>query len=586
MHGDLKDFDSLSLMKAGMSRRGVIRVLGASGMALSLGGLLAACAEDDDVADGPASASAEDDAVHSDAADDEPVEESDDADAEETGESDDEAEQSDDDRPVLIVAVQGLPDSLDPHQHLSNVGTRVTYSLFDHLFERDFHASDPPGSGFGVSPMLSTDWERIDELTLEVRLRDDVLFHNGDPMTAEDIKFSFDRMLVDTPDELQGALGYVSTISEVEIVDDYTLRFTTEEPDPILENRLTSWATWIMPKAYYEEVGMEGFMQNPVGTGPYRFVELRPDDLLVFEAFDDYWGGRPTASRIEFRVIPETSGRVSAVISGEAHIATNIPPDQVGTLEDASGVGVSSIPIANCHVLVYNTYQPAIEDKRIRQAMNLGIDRELLVDTLWGGRAVLMRSHQFEEYPDELYNADRPFLPYDPEQAMELLDEAGYDGEEVTFSTHAAYYTFGQEAAQAIVEMWNEIGINASVVVREDMFAAPPEEIVVRNWSNSSFTADPDGAFWLRWGPGTAPQNSFWTPENPRFNERGEQARQTLDTEFRYAAYQEMLDIWEDEAPGTVLYIPMENYAIRDEVDWTPYSFYYMDLRPGNFSFH
>jgi hypothetical protein len=96
--------------------------------------------------------------------------------------------------------------------------------------------------------------------------------------------------------------------------------------------------------------------------------------------------------------------------------------------------------------------------------------------------------------------------------------------------------------------------------------------------------ADPEGAFWLRWGPGTATQRDWWKPENPRFNELGEQQRQTLDQQFRARAFQDALDIWEEEAPGTVLWIPIEHYAMRDFVKWTPYSFYYMDLRPDNLS--
>lgn len=582
----------LSLMRAGLTRRQLLRVLGLTSASIAATGLLAACEDAEDDGDDVGAAESDDqDEAEDDVADDsddaeEPVDESDDS-GEEADEDPDEAGNG----RAVVVGVQGLPESLDPYLHLSNVGTRVTYSLFDHLIERDFMSGDTPGAGFGLNPMLAESWERVDDLTLEFHLREDVSFHNGDHMTAEDVKFTFDRMLVDTPDELISAAAYVGTVSEVNVVDDYTVQFVTGEPDPILENRLCSWCSWILPKEYFEEVGDDEFALNPVGTGPYRFVSLSQDNELHFEAFEDYFMGAPAAAQLEFRVIPETAGRVAAIASGEVDIITNVSPDQVETLESSDGVSVSSIPLANCHVLVYNTFHPSIDDKRIRQAMNLAIDRELLVETLWGGRAVMMRSHQFEEYGD-MFNGDRPYTPYDPDRARELLEEAGYDGEEIIYFCQSDYYTNEVVAGEAIVQMWIDVGINASQQVVESMNDVSFQEMVSRTWSNSSFTADPDGAFWLRWGPDTWPRmgpanwdedQSYWDATE-EYDELGESMRQTLDQDERFEMFQQILDIWEDEAPGTVLYIPMENYAMRDDVDWQPYSFYYMDFRPHNFS--
>jgi peptide/nickel transport system substrate-binding protein len=569
--------DPNSLLRSKLDRRSMLRTI-------SLGagvGLLAACsrqASDDGEADDGSSAAA-------DPADDHEEESVEAVDDESDDEADDDpGEPETADRPELIVAVQGIPDTLDPYQHLSNVGTRVTYSLFDHLLERQFRDGDPPGTGSEIGPMLAESWERIDDLTLEMNLREDVLFHDGTPLTADDVVFTFERSLFDTPEEMLDAEGYVSTIAEIEAVDDHTVRFVTHEPDPLLEIRLTSWATWILPRDYYEEVGIEGFALEPIGTGPYRLVDLQPGNELVLEAFDDYWGGTPPVSRVTFRVIPEVSTRVAAVVSGEVHIATNIPPDQAATLEDAEDVQLQTVPLANVHLLRYNVNYPPLDDRTLRQAMNLAIDRELLVETLWSGMADVPRGHQFPEYGD-MYNPDRPVPSYDPDRASELVEESDYDGEPIVFRVSPFYYTNGVQSAEAIVEMWNAVGINAEVDVRDNPYDEGPEAIMVTNWSNSSFVADPDGALWLRWGadyPGT--QEFFWYPEDERFNELGAEARRTLDAEFRFDAYQTMLDIWEEEAPGTVLYIPHEIYGVRDGVQWTPYSFYYMDLRAENLS--
>lgn len=573
----------------GISRRHLLRAASLSVAALSAGSLLAACGSDDDSAETP---QAESNTSGASPTDEPTTASNEDATATDEDPQNDPTATAPEgagsappgDRPVLVVGVQELEPSLDPYLQLSNVGTRVAYSIFDHLLERDFPDGDPPGTGSGILPMLAEAWERIDDLTLEMTLRNDVTFHNGDPLTAEDVKFTFDRMLIDTPEEMEEPKAYVDTITEIEVVDDQTVRFITAEPDPLLEIRLTSWATWIIPKAYIEEVGADQFALSPIGTGPYSFVELRPDEILTLTANDDYFGGRPNAAGVEFRVIPETAGRVAALASGEAHIITNIAPDQVATLQGMDDVEVRSVPLANCHVLRYNTRHPVMQDKRLRQALNLGINRELLVEALWSDQAVLMRGLQFPEYGD-MYNPDRPYTPFDPELATQLLEESDYNGEIIEFRTQLAYYTLGAEVAQAIVQMWQEIGVNAEVLVLDNVYADGVENIMVTNWSNSSFTADPDGGFWLRWGEPTGTQRDFWTPEDPRFNELGEAARKTLDKEFRYDAYQEMLDIWEEEAPGTPLYIPVENYGVRTDVDWLPYSFYYMDLRPDNLRF-
>lgn len=483
----------------------------------------------------------------------------------------------------LVIGVQAVPEQLDPPQNISNVGGRVLYTMFDHPIRTDFTHGDPPGTGQNLIPMLAEKWTRVDDLTLELNLRKGVLFHNGDPMTAEDVKFSLDRLLGDkVAEELSNANLMVSTFAQIDVVDDLTLRIKTAKPDPVLEIRLSSTPCYILPKAYFEKVGVDGFAQKPIGTGPYKFVELRPDDALVLEAFEDYWGGKPPVSRVTFRVIPETATRVTALAGNEVQIIVNVPPDQVPTLESTEGVKIAQVPRANFNVLTYNTKNPVLKDKRIRQALNLGIDRQLLVDALWGGMAFVTQGLQVDNWGKDYINPDRPKTPYDPDKAKQLLKDAGYNGEKILYTTPTNYYTLGAETGQAVVSMWQDLGINAEFENREDAFAAPLEEIMVRAWSNGTFPFDPDGCFWRIWGEGSSPQQTLWTPENPRFNELGNAARQTLDKKFRYDAYQEMLDIFEDEAPGTSLYNPIELYPMRDTIDWTPSAYWYMDFRPDN----
>lgn len=480
-------------------------------------------------------------------------------------------------REELIVGVQGLPGGMDPAAELSNVGTRVTYNVFDTLIRRNFLNNNV------LEPALAVSWERQGNTVLELKLREGVTFHNGATFTASDVKFTFDRIYA-TDSTLAEAQGYFASFKEVRIVDDYTVQIETHEPDPLLEQRLASWASWIVPQDYIEEIGgNEAFALAAVGTGPYKIIEFSPDDQLVLEVHEGYWEELPPIKRLVFRVIPEASTRVTALINGEVQIITNIPPDQVPTIETADNVEVRQIPLANMHVIRYNTKHPVLQNKELRQAMNLAIDRQLLIDTLWGGKAVALRSHQFEEYGD-LFNAERPFTAYDPERAKELVAASGYDGSVINYETEANYYTNGLQAGEAIVEMWKAVGINAAIRLRQPGESIPVEESMVANWSNSSILADPDGTLWRSWGEKSGVQKNYWTAP-AEFNTLGNEARTTLDKELRFKNYQRMLDIWEDEAPGTVLYIPVENYGVAKDVLWQPYPFYYSDFRAYNLSF-
>jgi peptide/nickel transport system substrate-binding protein len=191
-------------------------------------------------------------------------------------------------RPDLVVGVADLPPTLEPGKELSNVGTRVNYSIFDTLIRRDFLSAEG-GGGSELVPGLATSWTRIDDLTLEIKLREGVKFHNGSPLTAEDVAFTF------SPERLSGenALlpegpAYFSVLSEVKVIDRTTLHFITKAPDPLLEQRLASWASWVVNKedwlAKAEQDG--GLPMFPVGTGPYMLEEYKADEKIVLSAND------------------------------------------------------------------------------------------------------------------------------------------------------------------------------------------------------------------------------------------------------------------------------------------------------------
>ncbi len=493
--------------------------------------------------------------------------------------------QAADPRPHLRVAVADLPATLEPIRDMGNVGTRITYSCFDTLIRRDF-LSAPGATGTKLVPSLAVSWDRISPQELVVHLRQGVMFHNGDEMTAEDVTFTFsaERMWGPSP-LIPDARNYFGVLDDVTALDRYTVRFHTRVPDILLEQRLASWAAWVVNKRAYQALGLNGFARAPVGTGPFRLVKFTSDTEFVYEAFDAHWMGKPNASGVTFRKVPEVASRVAGLIAGEYDIATNLPPDQLDVLQGRRGVEARSVVLANAHLLIYDFRGPAMRDRRIRQALSLAIDRKLLVDSLWHGRAVIPNGHNFPEYGD-MYLPGHAYR-YDPERARQLLREAGYDGTPIVYRTLPNYYTLALSAAQILVEMWKEVGINAKLQVVENFSLMQAPGMQIGNTSNSLRLPDPLGALWVSWAPNASAQTTGqWPAESAAaFNAAGAALEREVDPARRRDLFETMLSLWESEAPATVLYQPLESYGVRQNVVWQPYPFYYMDLRAYNLSF-
>src|SRR5258708_3666841 len=302
------------------------------------------------------------------------------------------------------------------------------------LIRRDFPGS-PDGGGAALKPHLAEAWERGGPAQLPLRLRRGVKFHNGDELTAEDVAATFaeGRMWGERP-AIPGALPYFGILAGVDVLDPYIVRVRTRVPDVLLEQRLASWCAWIVNKRSYAQLGPDGYARNPIGTGPYRVRRMVRDDRIELEAFDEYWMGRPTARAVSFRAIPEVASRMAGLASGELDLITNVPPDQIRTVERMANAEPRSVVLANCHVLVFDQKGPLMADKRIRQALSLAIDRQMLVDTLWHGRAVVPASHNYPEYARMFVEGRR--LAHDPERARARLRAAGYAAHPILYRTH------------------------------------------------------------------------------------------------------------------------------------------------------
>ncbi|MFI5011399.1 MAG: ABC transporter substrate-binding protein [Hyphomicrobiales bacterium] len=483
-------------------------------------------------------------------------------------------------RPTLNVGVQANPDTLEPGREYSNASWRVHANMYDTLIGMDVRNS------FKLVPGLATAWRRVDDKTIELTLREGVKFHNGDVLTAEDVAFTFgpERMSSEKAPTYALTRPTLGRIEKVEAIGPMSVRVTARGPDPLLERRVAHFPAQIINKrAYLEAKDFDSWSRSPVGTGPFRIEDWRIHDYILLEAFDEYWGGKPTVRALKFRVIPDTSSRVAGLKAGEFGIVTDIPPDQFSNVASYPGLEVAGGPIVNHRVLVFDTTNPILKDVRIRHALSFAIDREAIVKALWDGRVGIPRSHQWPAFGD-LYFPDWPKPAYDPEKARALVKEAGYQRQQIEYRTWNDYYTNEIATAQVLVEMWKAVGLNVNLSVKEttpQVYA--PEGRGIRNWSNSMVYPDPLGALWRLYGAGSVVQTGTKEWTNQEFNELGHVLETSLDTPERQRAWRRMLDIYDNDDPcGTVLHEFGIFYGKRKDIGWTPLPVEWMDFRPGS----
>lgn len=491
----------------------------------------------------------------------------------------------------LTIATANMSAYVDPGRDHSNVGSQNYVNAFDPLISKDY---TKPEAEF--APGIASAWTQLSPTEFEVTIRDDVKFHDGTTVTVDDVVFTFERIITEaTPEYGSIKKQFFNNFEKVEAVDEATVRFTTFKPEPLFETLLNAQQGYIVPKAYItgltgdpavaEVSDYEAFALKPIGTGPYKITAFQPGETLVYERFDDYFGETAPLDRFEMRRIAELATRITALANGEVDLITNVPPDQLATIESNPALKIEGAVTPLFHVVIFNTENPKMANPKLRQALSLAIDRKLLNEALWLGKAVVPGSHTYPQY-GALYMPELETFEYDPEQAKALLAEAGYDGSPIRYDTDPVYYTNGLLAAQAIKEMWQAIGVPMNLNV-DTKWTGDDPDMEARNWSNPMYFADPAGSFGTMWSPtGARITGGSWKPDET-YNEMWERFRYSTDVETRKAAYAEIMAYIKEEAPFLVLYQPYESYGLNQGVVWKPlpgHIPYVLDFRAGSIS--
>src|SRR3989454_6392355 len=352
---------------------------------------------------------------------------------------------------TLTVALISHAPTLDPHMHFERVGILVNINMFDSLLHRS--------AKLEFEPSLALSWKALNDTTWDFRPRRGVKFHDASPMTAEDVKYSFDRVL-EPGSEKKKSPQYdnVRAIKEVKIVNADTIHLVTDKPFPLLLERVVFFP--IVPKTHIEKVGEEAFGSSAtVGTGPWKLVEWKRDQHIRLEAFAQHWRGKPAFKYLVFRAIPEVATAVAELKTGGVDIIRNVNADLLPDIKSHPLTRISTTPILRVHYISLDMRSAPFDKKPARQAANYAIDKQAMIQKMMAGLgkqvATVVQPAAFGFDPSV-----QPY-PYDPKKAKELLAQAGYpNGIDITLHSSAVDW---RPHFEALGQMLTDVGLRTTV---------------------------------------------------------------------------------------------------------------------------
>ena len=350
-------------------------------------------------------------------------------------------------RDLFVVDTVGSPASLDPHVQWDPDSYFVYRNVFDNLVTRDATGK--------IVPQIAVSWTYMSDTEVVLKLRTDVVFHDGSKLTPDDVVFSIKR--VTDPAFKSPQLSQYDSIVGVEAVGPDAVKLTTKVPYPVLLAQLTKLS--VVPRAVVEKIGNEAFNSAPVGSGPYKLTGFARGVRTELAAMPGYWRGAPPFPKVEFRPVPDGATRLANLRSGRSDITRILLTDDAEALKGDAQLRVLWTPVERVAMIALNGLTGPMKDKRVREAVAYAIDRDLIVEALLKGygKAVdqMMPAANFG------YIAGLPGFKYDPAKAKALLKEAGVvPGTKITFPTAPS---FDQRVVQAIHQMLGDVGLDAQI---------------------------------------------------------------------------------------------------------------------------
>lgn len=456
----------------------------------------------------------------------------------------------------VTLALSNAVNTLDPHQSAS-VG--LDLSVLSHVYP----ALILRGPDMELHPSLATEWKAVDDTTWRFKLVEGAKFVNGEPIDADTVAWNIAR--VTNPDKPTRISSWFTPVTGTKVISPTEIEITTSTPYPALPAQLSMFM--LLPPKWAE--GHDPASETLSG-GAYVIDRVVPGDSITMSRNPDYWGEAPAFDHVTFRTIPETASAIAALLAGEVDYINKIPPSELQRITDSGVAKGGAVASTRSIFIKFNTEKAPLDNKLFRQALNYAVDKEAIVDVLFGGQAEVSNCQVMT--PAYFgYNPELKPYPYDPEKAQELLKQSGVDlSKPLEFEVPTATYLQGEEVAQAVAQMFAEVGVQTEYRAMEfgaymDKYRKAHDLGQLSLLGQAWPTIDADGLLTL-FKPGD--QYAYWN--NAEFEAALEAGNSTTVQADRQKAYAEAARIMCDEAPVVFMYAQPATYGVSNKVDYTP----------------
>ena len=455
-------------------------------------------------------------------------------------------------RTDIIVGDSSDLKTLDPHMANDGYSARAFNQIYDALLKQ--------GPNLEILPGLAESYENKSDTEIIFHIRKGVKFHNGDELKASDVKFSIDRM-VSSP----SVQSYFASIDSCAIIDDYTVSVKTKEPfAPLLFNLAGTYGSIVSEKAVTE--AGDKYNENPIGTGPMKFKEWKPNDHITFVRNDDYWKGQPKATSVTIRVIPEASMRTIALENGEIDFIQTISPVDMPRVEANDKLKSTNYLSQSVNWLSFNCIKAPFDNVKVRQALSYAIDKETMIEVVLEGRGQAVNSMLAPDMPGA--DNELNLYPYDVEKAKALLAEAGHPNgfkAKLVGSGEAS-----NKAAQMIQSDFAKLNVELDIEMMEfgallDYLKGDDHELHIMSYGAAG-------------NPDSTMSNVFYSKSSAASGNRAhyasadadkliDQAKREMDLAKRNAIYKEAQSLIMKDAPVVPLFTETKYYAMNKNLD-------------------
>ena len=460
----------------------------------------------------------------------------------------------------LRVALESDVVTLDPPMFTDVYSNYVSSQIHETLFQVDHDMK--------IVPMLAEKLEQPDDKTYVITLRKGVKFHNGEDLTADDVKFTYARVMdpATKSPRANNLTDAVESPDKIEVVDPSTVKITLKGPFAPFHERMTAGALQILNKKAVEAAGAD-YAHKPVGTGPFKYVEWKTGEYAKLERFDGYGGEKAKLDRVTFRPIPDNNTRMAELESGGIDFMSPIPFEEIEGLKEAGKFDVQVTDAINISYMAYNTQKAPLNDANLRRAMNYAIDKQEIVETIYVGLgAVAITPLNPSNWA---HNPNVEPYKYDPTKAKELLKQSAYKGESLELAFNQAGE--GPKLAERIqAQLKENLAINLTLKPMEwgafltYIRGGDQHQMFLLGWSGN---ADPDSILYPLFHSknlGAAGNRAFF--RNDKVDELLLKAQTTVKQEDRKPLYLEAQDIILKEAPWATIRHGIHSAALSKKV--------------------